>query len=490
MNVLDLVIIVGYLIASAGLGLALAGRQRNTRDYLQGGGNLPWWAVCLSVVATETSALTVISIPAVAYLGDLTFLQVVVGYIIGRVAVAFLLLPRYRDGEMVTAYQYLGKRFGPSLQSGASVVFLITRLMADGVRLFAAAIPIRVMLLAYNVDVSYFVIIAVLGVVTIAYTLFGGLRAVVWVDVFQMLLYVVGGLIALFLILSAVDGGLAPAVEAGKTRFLDFTSNPISAPYAFVTAIVGGSVMAMGSHGIDQIIVQRLLATRTLRDSQKALIGSGIAVFLQFALFLAVGLGLWVLWNGQDPEQLGLATADELFPHFIVNQMPPGLSGLLLAGILASAMSTLSSSLSALTSSTMTDIVPRLRRDPLDDATALRWSRLVTFGWGAVFVLAGMLFKGTDNPVVVLGLSIASITYGGLLGSFLLGLWNRRARQADAFIAMVVALVVMSTLFFGFPELIGFTWYTLIGTLITLGVGSLLSLRHPAEATPHTAQRT
>ncbi len=482
MSVIDLSVIVVYLIASVAIGLALSGRQRNAKDYLQGGGTLPWWAVCLSVVATETSALTVISTPSVAYLGDLTFIQVTVGYLIGRTVVAFLLLPRYRDGEMVTAYQYLGRRFGRGMQSGASVVFLVTRLLADGVRLFAAAIPIKVMLAAYDVDVSYFVIIAALGIVTIAYTFFGGLRAVVWVDVFQMALYVIGGVIALFLILNALgDVGLAPAVEAGKIRFLDFTSNPISAPYAFLTAVVGGAVMAMGSHGIDQIIVQRLVATRTLRDSQLALIGSGIVVIFQFGLFLVVGLGLWVLWKGRSPEEMGMGAPDELFPTFIVNDMPAGLSGLLLAGIMASAMSTLSSSLSALTSSTMTDIIGRFRSTPLEDAQALWCSRVVTVIWGVVFVGAGALFRGTDNPVMVLGLSIAAITYGGLLGSFLLGLWVRKARQADAMISLVVTLAVMTTLFVAAPTLIGFTWYTLIGAVIMLVVGGALSLRHSGE---------
>lgn len=478
MQPIDLVVITAYPLCLAWLGLRLSGRQRDTKDYFIGDRRLPWWAVCLSVVATETSALTVISIPGVAYLGDVTFLQVAVGYMIGRVVVAFVLLPRYYRGEMTTAYAYLGLRFGRGMQSTAAVTFLFTRLLADGVRLFAAAIPMKIVLDAYGLEMSYFGIIAVLGVVTVLYTFIGGIRAVVWVDVFQMALYVVGGVIALILITNSLDVNfLEVAAAEGKTRFVDFTSDPISAPYATVTAVLGGALLSTASHGADQIIVQRLLGCRSLRDAQKAVIVSGAVVFFQFALFLTVGLALYSYFEAATIEQLGLAGTDELFPVFIVEGLPAGLSGLLLAGIMASAMSTLSSSLAALSSSTMADLYERFVARPLTDVQGLRLGRLFTLGWGLVFIGAAAMFTGTDDPVVELGLSVASLTYGGLLGAFFLGLWVRRARQRDAIIAFGVAVATMSWLFLFQPGLVGFTWYTAIGTSITLALGGLLSLR-------------
>ncbi len=435
------------------------------------------------MVATETSALTVISVPAVAYLGDVTFLQVAVGYLIGRVIVAFVLLPRYYRGEMITAYAYLGVRFGRGMQGMASVAFLFTRLLADGVRLFAAAIPMKVILDSYGVEMSFFSIIAVLGSITILYTLIGGIRAVVWVDVLQMGLYTVGGLIALGFLISSLDVNfLSVAADSGKTRFLDFTSNPISAEYATITAVLGGALLSTASHGADQIIVQRLLGCRTLRDAQKAVIGSAVVVFFQFALFLTVGLALFAYYEGAAAEQLGLTQDDEIFPTYIVEGLPAGLSGLLLAGIMASAMSTLSSSLSALSSSTMADLYERFAARPLSDAQGLRLGRLFTLGWGLVFIGAAAMFTGTDNPVVELGLSVAGLTYGGLLGAFFLGLWVRKARQLDAAIAFSTAVVTMVWLFLFRQELVGFTWYTAIGLVIVVGLGYLLSRRHRDEA--------
>lgn len=480
---LDLAVILAYLIGSAWIGLYLGGRQKDLRGYFLGNRDLPWWAVSLSIVATETSALTVISVPAVAYLGNLTFLQLALGYLIGRVLVAFILLPKYFAGEMVTAYAFLGQRFGRGMQATASVAFLFTRLLADGVRLFAAAIPMRVILAGFGFDVSFFWIIIALALVTIAYTYIGGIRAVIWVDVVQMTLYIGGGMISL----AFISGHLPEdfwntAVAAGKTQLLDFTSNPISAPYAFLTAVVGGALLSMASHGADQIIVQRLLTCRSLKDSQKALIVSAVVVGLQFALFLMVGLTLWGYHEGQSVDQLGLAAADEIFPRFIVEGLPAGLSGLLLAGIMASAMSTLSSSLSALSSSTMADLYEKLVSRPLNGDEGLRLGRIMTLVWGLVFIVFANLFSGTDNPVVELGLSVAGITYGSLLGAFFLGLLVHKARQTDAMIGFITAVACMAYLFVFERGWIGFTWYTAIGVVITMTIGGLLSRRHNQQA--------
>jgi solute:Na+ symporter, SSS family len=481
MRALDLVVIVAYLTLSAAVGLWLSGKQKDLKGYFLGNRDLPWWAVSLSVVATETSALTVISVPAVAYLGDFTFLQLAIGYLLGRIVVAFVLLPKYYAGEMVTAYAYLGKRFGRGMQGTASVTFLFTRLLADGVRMFAAAIPVKVILEGFGVDISFFWIIVVLSLVTVLYTYMGGIRAVVWVDVFQMGLYVIGGAIALAVLLNGAGTGfLGDAVEAGKTRLFDFSSDPVSSPYAFITAVLGGALLSMASHGADQIIVQRLLTCRSVKDAQKALIGSAVIVAFQFALFLLVGLALWGYYDQQTPEQLGASTAgDDIFPRFIVEGLPTGISGLLLAGILAAAMSTLSSSLSALSSSTMADLYEKFVGQPASDEKALLLGRITTFGWGLVFIVFANLFTDTDDPVVELGLSVAGITYGGLLGAFFLGIFVQRARQLDAAVGFVVAVATMAYVFLFQPDLIGFTWYTGIGLVITMVLGTLMSLTHP-----------
>lgn len=496
MRSIDLIVIGVFLVAMPLVGILLSGRQRTSQDYFIGGRDLPWWAVCFSVVATETSTLTVISVPTVAYLGTFTYLQLAIGYLIGRIIVAFVLLPKYYAGNLVSAYSFLGSRFGSGLQGTASVTFLITRLLADGLRLFATAIPVKVMLEVFNVDVAYWQIVLGLAVLTVIYTYFGGIRAVVWVDVVQMAIYVGGAIVAAFILSGDLPGGwFATAASEGKFQLFDFGSSIVTNQYAFITAVVGGAVFAMASHGADQLMVQRLLSCRSLRDSQMALIGSGVVVALQFALFLFIGSMLWSFYEGADPSSMGMASDDELFARFIVTELPPGLAGILVAGILAAAMSTLSSSLNSLSTSTVSDLYQRFTKHRQDDAAILRHGRLWTLVWAAVFVGFGSLFTSTDNPVVEVGLSIASYTYGALLGAFLLGLLVRRARQSDALSAFVSTLLVVLYLAFGltFPDgeggesALAFPWYTPIGVAVTLLVGGLLSLRHRDEPSGESA---
>jgi SSS family solute:Na+ symporter len=496
---LDLVVIGLYLVAMPLFGILLSGRQRTSRDYFVGSRQLPWWAVCFSVVATETSTLTVISVPTVAYLGTFTYLQLALGYLIGRVVVAFVLLPRYYAGNLITAYAFLGQRFGSALQGTASVTFLVTRLLADGLRLFAAAIPVKVILETIRFDVSYWQIVLALSVLTVIYTYLGGIRAVVWVDAIQMGVYLGGAVLASIVLANRLPGDwFVTALHDGKFQFLDFGSSILTQQYSFPTAVIGGAVFAMASHGADQLIVQRLLACRTLRDSQRAVITSGLVVLLQFTLFLLIGTMLWSFLGGAKPAALGMTSNDELFPHFIVTQLPPGLSGLLIAGILAAAMATLSGSLNSLSTSTVSDLYQRITRRQLDDAQVLRQARFWTLVWALVFVLFASMFSSTKNPVVEVGLSIASYTYGALLGAFLLGLLVKRARQSDALIAFVSTLGVVLYLALGvaFPDgkggyaSLAFPWYTPVGVLVTLIVGGLLCLRHPRSAPEVAPKKT
>ena len=504
LQTIDYVVIVAYLVGVVLFGIRTAGKQRTVSDYFLGSKEMPWWAISFSIVATETSTLTVISIPAVAYGGAMTFFQLTFGYLAGRVAVALWLLPRYAAGDLQTAYAFLGSRFGDRMQRLSSVTFLVTRLLADGVRLFATAIPIRIIAASAGLDLGYPVIILGIGILTALYTYVGGFKAVVWMDVVQMSVYVLGAVFTLFLLLSMIDGSPVAALSsAGKLTVISFSTSLqtiLTSPYSLITAVVGGGIFSMASHGTDQLIVQRLLSCRDLGDARKAIVSSAFFVMIQFAIFLSVGALLWVYYGGQDAAALGLSRADEIFPKFIVEQLPAGLAGLVLAGILAAAMSTLSSSLNALASSSMNDLLGK-RLAGLDDAGGLRWSRLLTLAWALVFVFFATLFEDQQNPVVELGLSIASFTYGSLLGAFLLGIMVERVREADAMVGFLVGVVAMIAIIFGVyttgdgtwifqfkpsAEVVaqrGLTalawpWYTAVGAAITMGVGSLLSIRH------------
>ena len=509
LTTLDLVVLVVYLLGVAAFGIWSGGTQTSTSDYFLGGRDLPWWAVCFSVVATETSTLTVVGVPAVAYGGSLTFLQITLGYLAGRIIVAVYFLPRYYAGKLETAYAFLGDRYGRLMQGAASVTFLVTRLLADGVRLFATAIPLKVIADTAGLSVSYVQIILVIGAVTAVYTLVGGIKAVVWMDVVQMMLYVGGALAAIGFLLGDVPAGWwTTAVEAGKTNLIDLglyhsLGRWLTMPYTLGTAVVAGAVFSMASHGTDQLIVQRLLACRDEGDSQKAVVGSALIVMVQFALFLGVGLLLWAHYDGATVEALGLQRSDEVFPKYIIEGLPAGLSGLILAGIVAAALSSLSSSLNALASSSVTDLYERIAGRSLSEDRGLFVSRLLTLFWGVVFIGFASLFQDSNNPVVELGLSIASFTYGGLLGVFLLGLWHDQTRQLDALIAFVVSIGAMVLVIFGVwhspsegwlfvlnpsaayvqeanLRTIGWPWYTAIGTVLNLALGSLLALRHRA----------
>jgi SSS family solute:Na+ symporter len=490
MRALDLAIIVVFLVGTPLLGIAIGGRQKSSSDYFVGSRQIPWWAVTFSVVATETSTLTVISVPTVAYLGNVTYLQLAIGYLIGRVLVAFVLLPKYYAGDLVSAYGFLGKRFGTGMQGTASVTFLVTRLLADGVRLFATAIPVKIVLEALGIDVSYWHIIAVIALVAVIYTYLGGIRAVIWIDVVQMGIYIIGAMFAVAILAGKLpDGWFGAAADAGKFQLFDFSSDIITSQYSFITAVVGGALFAMASHGADQLMVQRLLACRNVRDSQKAVIASGVVVFFQFALFLVVGAMLWSFYEGVDPAQLGLGNNDELFPNFIVNELPAGLSGLLIAGILAAAMSTISSSLNSLSTSTVSDLYQRFTKRALPDSSILKHAKIWTVIWAVVFIGFASMFTSTEQPVVEVGLSIASYTYGALLGAFFLGIVVKRARQPDAIVAFVCTIVVAAVFILvieftvdGEQKTLAFPWYVPLGVLVTLLVGGLLSLRHPTDA--------
>ena len=496
-TLLDLLVLIVYLAGTTGLGVWIGRKQKNATDYFVADRAIPWWAVLFSIVASETSALTFISIPGLAYLGNLGFLQVVAGYIIGRIVVAYTLLPRYFEGNLVTAYALLERRFGLGARRFTSIVFMATRAVADSVRVFATAVPVA-LLIGPVLPREYVMptAILILGLLTVIYTYRGGMKAVVWTELVQAGVYVLGGLSAIVLLGRSVAGGwgaiMGQASAAGKLVGIDFYTG-LDRPHTIFAGLIGGAFLAMASQGADQLIVQRLLSSRSLKDAQRALIGSGFVVFVQFTLFLMVGVGLWVLYGGRT-----FPAADQIFPTFIVERMPPGLLGLILAAIVAATMSTHSGTINSLAAATTHDIyLPLTGRSP-DDPKTLRAGKLFALIWGVGLTLGALLYPDDPKrPVVVVALAIASFTYGGLLGAFFLGIFWRRALQRDMILGMSVGLLSMAVIVFAgqllrvMPGLDGFLgplsriawpWYVLIGTTITLAVGIASSLTHAMPA--------
>jgi SSS family transporter len=456
------------------------------------GREVPWWAILFSVVATETSAITFISIPGLAYAADLSFLQVAMGYLIGRIVISYTLLPRYYQGELVTAYALLERRFGIATRRFASITFMVTRLFGDSVRLFATAIPIA-LIIGPIVAPQFVTPVSVLliGVLTVIYTYHGGMRAVIWTDVVQTGVYLLGGLAAVYLLGQGVEGGWGAIIDragaAGKLRLID-TYTGFDRAHTIWAGLLGGAFLSMASHGADQMIVQRLLAASRLADARRALIGSGIAVIAQFALFLFIGLGLHAFYDARS-----FATPDAIFPTFIVEVMPPGLTGIVIAAILAAAMSTVSSSLNSLSAATTHDIYLPLSGRNADEPRVFMAAKVFTLIWAVALIGVALMYRAQGTPVVVIALSIASFTYGGLLGGFFLGMLWRRATQRDAILGMAVGIITMSLVVFArplsaaYPALadslagvgqIAWPWYVLIGTTITLAVGVLSSFTH------------
>ncbi len=478
---LDLIIIAVYLGSITLFGVRFRKSQRTLQDYFLAGRGVPTWANCLSIVATETSTLTIISIPGLAYDTNFGFLQVALGYCVGRVLISLVLLPQYFRGDLFTAYELIERRFGPRLRSVTAAMFLLTRAAADGVRVWAVAIV--VMIAVGTGEVASVVIITIL---TVIYTFEGGLAAVIWTDVVQLFVYIVGTLVALGTILHVLPGGWATVADtastAGKFRVFDFATDP-SITYTFWAGLIGGSFLTMASHGTDQLIVQRLLAAPSRRSAQTALIGSGLVVFVQFTLFLLVGVALYAFYLRVEPQRL-FERSDVVFPTFMVTHMPAGIAGLLMAAILAAAMSTLASSLSSLTSTSMMDFYLRWRPE-ISEQRRVRLSRLATIFWAAVlFALALLSRRG--GRVVEVGLSIASVAYGAMLGVFLLGAMTRRANQNGALAGMAAGLAV--ELYLWIATSVGWTWWVAVGTTVTFVVGYAVSVLLPAPPSLETTR--
>src|SRR2546430_1959770 len=470
---LDLAIVIAYLLGVTALGMHFRRGQQSVTDYFLGGRTAPWWALAFSIVATETSTLTIIGAPAISYGGNLTFLQLVFGYLIGRVLIVLLLLPGYFRGEFFTAYALIEKRFGHKMRAVAASTFLITRAIAEGVRVSAIALVVSVVL-GTSEKLAVVIVIAL----TVLYTFEGGMKAVIWTDVVQLLIYLTGSAVTFFVLLHRIPGGWSEVTQVAgaaghKLQVLDFSWN-LATKYTFWSGLIGGAFLTMATHGTDQIIVQRLLAAKSERDSRRALLASGVIVLVQFIVFLLIGVLLYVFAQ-HSPLLTPGERADRILPLFLVCAMPVGLAGLLLASIVAVAMSNASGSLNSLAASSVLDFA-KLRGQGANPSRFLRLSRGMTLFCGLVLMGFGFL---TWGPLLAAGLTAASLPFGSMLGPFLLCTLDRGANARGALAGMIVGLAAILCLF-RFTS-VAFTWFFMIGSIVTFVVGSIASRISPPQ---------
>jgi SSS family transporter len=468
---IDLAVVIIYIIAITAFGARFRKSQRTLRDYFLGGNRLPWWAITLSIVCAETSILTIISTPGIAYRSNLAFLQLIFGYLVARVVVSFLFIPRYFAGELFTAYQLIEHRFGHGLRLCTAGLFLVTRALAEGVRVFAISVVIAIVF-----KTGVIPSLVIIGILTLVYTLEGGLTAVIWTDVIQLTIYVTGTIVALFVALHAIPGGWGEVLRVahasgGKFAVFNFHLNS-SQPYLFWTGLIGGMFLNTASHGTDQLIVQQLLAARSMKQSQAALLASGIVVLLQFTLFLVVGVVLFVFYQ-HFPPATPFHRPDQIYPTFVITQLPVGLCGLLTAAILAAGMANLSAALNSLASSSVMDFYKPFLKSGADDRHYLRASRLATLLWGAVIISIAVGAQYLKSSAMEMALTVASVPYGSMLGIFLLGVLTRRANARGALVGALCALATLAYVIHSTS--IAWTWYVAIGTLVTFSVGLLVS---------------
>src|SRR5205823_6042550 len=483
-SAIDYGVLLLYLVGITIFGTLFRRSQRTIKDYFLGDKNTSWVVISLSIVATETSTITLIGVPAIAYAsyarpelgGNFAYLQVVLGYIVARFIISLLFIPAYFRGNLLTAYELLKRRFGPKSKNFAASLFLCMRAIGEGIRIFSASLVLSAVLGASFPTLPHLWLwsIIIVGVLTLVYTFEGGIAAVIWTDLIQLVIYVGGSLLAAYELIQLVPGHWATvaahAAETNKFQLFSFTWD-FTVPFTFWAGFLGGTFLTMASHGTDQLLVQRLLTCRNQRDSQKALVFSGFVVLFQFALFLMIGVMLSAYYKFY-PLTTTLTSNDEIFPTFIVQRLPHGVAGLVIAAIFAAAMSNLSGSLNSLSSSTVLDLYRPLINPDDTDEHYLRLSRWFTAAWGVVLI--GIAVEARRwGSVFTAGLTIASLVYGPMLGAFLLGVLTRRANQLGVMTGMAVSLAFM--LGVKFYTGIAWTWYVLMGTVVCVTVGYVVS---------------
>jgi len=493
MKALDLIIIFGYLIGIVLFGAWFGRKQKTTRDYFLGGRSVPWWAVAFSIVATETSTITFISVPGIAFArgGNFQFLQLVFGYLLGRVVISILFIPAYFRGELLTVYQLLDQRFGGKIKMIAASLFVVMRNIADGIRLLLTAIVLAAVYASFqpaaNAETIIIASVILLGVAMMIFTYFGGMEAVIWVEVVQLGIYIAGAIAAAVVLINSINGGLATAsslaTQFGKYSLFDFSLDQTRV-YTFWAGLIGGCFLTMSTHGTDQYLVQRYLCTDRARNAVVALMTSGAIVLAQFIGFLFIGVLLFAFYQPfADP---GYATAastafpftggDRVFPDFITKHMPTGLSGLVVAAIFAAAMS---SSLNAIAATAVNDLYKPFR-PARSDKHYLKVSHVLTLIWGVVQIGVALVVRNQPGSALSMALSIASLINGPILGVFLVGTLMKRVSQPPALIGMLVSLGSMIYVFLATK--IAWTWYAFLGSAITVVVAWVASFAFSASS--------
>jgi SSS family transporter len=492
MKSIDLFIIFAYLIGIVLFGTWFGRKQKTTSAYFLGNRSVPWWAVAFSIVATETSTITFISVPGIAFArgGNFQFLQLVFGYLLGRIVISILFIPSYFRGELLTVYQLLERRFGGKIKMLAASLFVVMRNIADGIRLLLTAIVLAAVYVSFqpaaNVETITILSIVLIGVAMIIFTYFGGMEAVIWVEVVQLGIYIAGAIAAAVVLVMSIDGGLTTAnslaTQFGKYSVFDFAFD-YTKTYTFWSGLIGGCFLTMSTHGTDQYLVQRYLCTDRPRRATIALLTSGGIVLVQFIGFLFIGVLLFAFYKPfADPGYaIGASTAfpftggDRVFPDFITKYMPSGLSGLVVAAIFAAAMS---SSLNSIAATAVNDLYKPFKPGQ-DDKHYLKVSHLLTLVWGVVQIGVAWFARKAPGSALSQALSIASLINGPILGVFLVGTLLRRVSQPPALIGMLVSMGSMLYIFLATS--IAWTWYVFIGSVITVVVAWLASFVLQAE---------
>ena len=463
------VVLAVYVVAITAFGTWLGRRGRSVKDYFLGGRSVPWWAIAACIVATETSTLTFIGAPGTAYNGNWTFLQLVVGYVIGRLVVAWLFIPAYFRGDLYTSYELLQRRFGGAVRATSAGIFLMYRTLGDGIRLHAAALVLSV-----AAGVAEWWCILLLGAAMILYTEEGGVTATIWTDTIQMFVYLAGALVCLVAVASllpeGIAGALAAARAAGKLQVIDLSFDA-TRPFTLWAGVIGGAFLTLATHGTDHYLVQRLLVAKSRRDAAIGLTVSGFLVMAQFALFLFLGTLFWAHYGGRP-----FARGDEVLPTFVSTELPGGLVGFILAAVVAAA---LSPSLNSMASTTVRDFYLPYFRPGATDAQQLRVGRVFTVIWGVLQMAVAVAAQGIDSALQD-GLAALSYASGPIVGAFLLGVLTRSATSAGTMTGMITGLAVslsvgrLAPVVFGRPG-VAWTWNVAIGAIVTVAVGLLVS---------------
>jgi solute:Na+ symporter, SSS family len=464
-----LLVLVVYVVAITAFGTWLGRRGRSVKDYFLGGRSVPWWAIAACIVATETSTLTFIGAPGTAYNGNWTFLQLVVGYVIGRLFVAWLFIPAYFRGDLYTSYELLQRRFGNAVRGTSAGIFLMYRTLGDGIRLHAAALVLSV-----AAGIAEWWCIVVLGAAMILYTEEGGVTATIWTDTIQMFVYLAGALVCLVAVIQllpeGVAGAMAAARAAGKLQVI-YTSLAPTLPFTLLAGVIGGAFLTLATHGTDHYLVQRLLVAKSQRDAAIGLTVSGFLVMAQFALFLFLGTLFWAHYGGRP-----FARGDEVLPTFVSTELPGALVGFILAAVVAAA---LSPSLNSMASTTVRDFYLPYFRPGATDAQQLRVGRVFTVIWGVLQMAVAVAAQGVDSALQD-GLAALSYASGPIVGAFLLGVLTRAANSAGTMTGMIAGLAVslsvgrLAPVVFGRPG-VAWTWNVAIGAIVTVVVGLLVS---------------